>query len=103
MKRAIQRALAQQDIGNAFDYYLRVAGATTANDFVLAIDALMGNIERFPESGSLRYAELLEVNGMRFSVVERFPYLIFYFERADHVDVARVLHQHRDVPAILEG
>lgn len=59
MKRAIQRALAQQDIGNAFDYYLRVAGATTANDFVLAIDASMGNLECFPGSDFYSILELI--------------------------------------------
>lgn len=101
MKRAIQSALAQQDIGNAFDYYLGFASATTATDFVLAMDASMRNIERFPASGSLRYAELLGVDGLRFSLVERFPYLVFYFERTDHVDVVRVLHQHQDVPTLL--
>jgi toxin ParE1/3/4 len=29
------------------------------------------------------------------------PYLIFYIDRDDHVDVWRVLHAQRDIPARL--
>lgn len=101
MKRAIQRALAQQDIVKAFDHYLNVAGAALAVDFVQEIDACLQRIEHFPEAGSPRYAELLDVAGLRFSVLERFPYLVFYFERTDCVDIVRVLHQQQDIPGVL--
>jgi toxin ParE1/3/4 len=30
--------------------------------------------------------------------VTRFPYLVFYFEREDHIDVWRVMHVRRDIP-----
>jgi toxin ParE1/3/4 len=30
--------------------------------------------------------------------IDRYPYLVFYVERDDHVDVWRVLHQQRDIP-----
>ncbi len=101
MKRVIQRTLAQQDIVTAFDHYLAEAGVPVAADFVRAIDDCMQCIERFPEAGSPRYAELLDVEGLRFAVVERFPYLMFYLEQADYVDVVRVLHQRQDIPALL--
>ena len=101
MKRAVQRALAQQDIGKAFDHYLTTASASVATDFVREIDTCMRRIERFPEAGSPCYASILDVEGLRFRVVERFPYLVFYFERPDVVDIVRVLHQHRDIPEIL--
>jgi len=61
----------------------------------------MQRIEHFPGAGSLRYAELIEVDGLRFGIVNRYPYLVFYFERPDHLDVVRVLHQLQDNPAIL--
>ena len=101
MKRAVQRALAQQDISDAFDHYLSVASAATATDFVLEFDACMQRIEHFPGAGSLRYAELLDVDGLCFVIVNRYPYLLFYFERPDHLDVVRLLHQLKDIPAIL--
>jgi toxin ParE1/3/4 len=31
-----------------------------------------------------------------------FPHVIFYVEQADHVDVWRVLHGHRDVPSLMQ-
>jgi toxin ParE1/3/4 len=33
--------------------------------------------------------------------LRRFPYLIFYMEQADHIDVWRVLHGRRDIPALM--
>ena len=61
----------------------------------------MQRIERYPAAGALRYAELLNVEGLRCSAIERFPYLVFYFERADFLNILRVLHQHRDIPGVL--
>ena len=49
-----------------------------ATDFVFELDACMPHIERFPGAGSLRYAELLDLGGLRCAVVNRFPHLIFY-------------------------
>ena len=101
MKPAVQRALAQQDISNAFDHYLSVASAAIATDFVFEFDACMQRIEHFPGAGSIRYAELLDVDGLRFVIVNRYPYLVFYFERPDYLDVVRLLRQLQDIPAIL--
>ncbi|ENO88947.1 plasmid stabilization system [Thauera aminoaromatica S2] len=33
----------------------------------------------------------------------RYPYLVFYVERADHIDVWRVLHGERDIPAWMQA
>ena len=30
------------------------------------------------------------------------PYLVFYVERPDHIDVWRVLHSQRDIPAWMQ-
>jgi hypothetical protein len=30
-----------------------------------------------------------------------FPYTLFYFERDDHLDVVRLLHQRQDIPMLL--
>lgn len=32
-----------------------------------------------------------------------FPYLVFHMPREDHVDVWRVLHGERDIPAWMQG
>ena len=50
-------------------------------------------------AGSPRYAHELNLPGLRFWPLTRFPYLVFYFEHDNYVDVWRVLHQQRDIPA----
>jgi toxin ParE1/3/4 len=101
VKPILQRALAQDDIVRAFDHYLVEASADVASALVLEIEASMQAIARFPGAGSSRYATPLSIEGLRFVIVERFPYLIFYLDREDRIEVLRVLHQHRDMPAIL--
>jgi len=39
--------------------------------------------------------------GLRFWPLQRYPYLVFYIELADHIDIWRVLHSQRDIPAWL--
>ena len=103
MKQAILRECAEADINAAFDHYLTVAIPKIATNFVLEVDACMRRIEQFPGAGSPRYAELLELDGLRSVIIERFPYIVFYVERDDCIDVIRVLHQHQDMPAVLQA
>ena len=64
------------------------------------------HIARRPATGSPRYALQVGLAGLapenvRFWRLGRYPYLVFYIERNDHVDVWRVLHEQRDIPAWL--
>lgn len=59
-------------------------------------------IGRRPASGSPRYAHDLSLRGLRSRFVMRYPYLVFYVEREDHIDVWRVLHAMRDIPAWMQ-
>ena len=43
----------------------------------------------------------LNLPGLRSWPLTHYPYLVFYLERADHVDVWRVLHGQRDIPGSL--
>jgi toxin ParE1/3/4 len=36
---------------------------------------------------------------LRSRALKGFPYLIFYVERENQIDVWRVLHSHRDIPS----
>ncbi len=58
-----------------------------------------GHIGRHPARGSSRYAHELNLPGLRNWPLSKFPCLVFYVENADHVDVWRVLHAERDIPA----
>lgn len=74
-------------------------GAPAALGFIDAIEAACRHIAGHPASGSLRYSHELHLPGLRAWPVKRYPHLIFYIERQGHVDVWRVLHGHRDIPA----
>lgn len=58
---------------------------------------------RHPDTGSPRYAHALNIPGLRCWPLTRYPYLVFFMEREDHIDVWRVLHGQRDIPAWLAG
>ena len=60
------------------------------------------HLGRHPATGSPRYAHELNLPGLRSWPLTRYPYLIFYVERPDHVDVWRVLQGQRDIPAWMQ-
>jgi toxin ParE1/3/4 len=45
----------------------------------------------------------LDLPGLRSWPLTRYPHLVFYIERSDHIDVWRVLHGQRDIPVWLLG
>lgn len=98
-KSVVLRPVADQDIDEAIAHYLGEAAAQTALGFIGELEKTTSHISRQPGSGSPRYAHELNLPGLRFWPLTRFPYLVFYFERDDAVDVWRVLHAQRDIPA----
>lgn len=103
MKPVRLREVAESDIEQAFSYYLREAGSGVAIAFIAALDAVWAQLESHPASGSPRYAEQLDLPGLRASLTERFPYVALYVERDDYIDVLRLLHQQQDIPAHLQA
>lgn len=95
------RAAARDDVNAAVAHYLAEAGRSVAIDFVDALERALRLIGEQPGVGSPRYAHELDLPGLRVWPLRRFPYLVFYVERAEEIDVWRVLHAHRDVPAWL--
>jgi toxin ParE1/3/4 len=101
-KPVIPRALATLDVEQAIDYYLVEGGAQVARGFVDALEKAYAHIGRFPGTGSSRYANACNLPGLCSWTLSRYPYLIFYVERIDHIDVWRVLHGQRDIPLMLQ-
>ncbi len=102
MQRAItRRKLARIDIEQAAVYYLENAGLPVAERFVAAVEAAAAHVATRPEAGSARYAQALDRPGLRFWPIKGFPYLVFYRDAGDHLDVWRVLHAERDIPVWL--
>lgn len=95
----VQRSLAHRDIEEALQHYLDVDAAGVAVRFVDALEAAYAHIAKHPGTGSPRYAHELNLPGLRSWPMSKYPYLIFYMERSEHIDVWRVLHMHRDIPA----
>jgi toxin ParE1/3/4 len=98
-KAVVPRTLALLDVEDAIDHYLGEGAVKAALDFVSALEMAYRHMALQPATGSARYAHELNLPGLRFWPLTRFPYLVFYFEREDHVDVWRVLHGKRDIPA----
>lgn len=97
-KIVVPRELANRDVDEAVDHYLSEGAAKAALDFIDALEKAYAHISRQPASGSPRYAHELNLPGLRSWPLTRFPYLVFYFEHDDHVDVWRVLQGQRDIP-----
>ena len=101
-KQVVLRERAQRDIDGAVEHYLTKAGAAVALDFIDALEETHRQIGAQPATGSPRYAHELDIPGLRFRTVKRFPYLVFDVERAAEIDVWRVLHGARDIPAWMQ-
>jgi toxin ParE1/3/4 len=99
VKGIVSRVLANRDVEEAIDHYLVEATAKVALGFVDELEKAYAHIGRHPESGSPRYSHQLGLADLRFWRLGRYPYLIFYVERDEHIDVWRVLHEQRDIPA----
>lgn len=97
-KPVVFRAVADRDVVAIIDYYAGDIDADTALNFVDALNATTVRIGKHPKLGSPRYADLLNMPGLRNRKLQRFPYLLFYLERTNHIDVWRVLHSARDIP-----
>jgi toxin ParE1/3/4 len=98
IKTVIPRALANKDVEAAVDYYLKEQAPEAALGFVEALERGYAHIARHPASGALRYAHELDLPELRFWPLSRYPFLVFYREQQDHIDVWRVLHAQRDIP-----
>jgi toxin ParE1/3/4 len=101
IKPVVPRALARADVDDALAYYVDEAGRDVALAFIDALETAYRHLSRHAKTGSSAYAYELDIPQLRFWPLRRFPFLIFYMEHDDHIDVWRVLHAQRDIPAWL--
>lgn len=97
------RRAARQDIDEAIAFYVESDSRTAAYRFVDEVEASLRHLARHPESGSPRYAQELNLPGLRSWPLPGFPYLVFYVFGDDRVDVWRILHGERDIPGWLRA
>ena len=101
-KPVIPREQAQHDVDEALTYYLNEGAAPAALGMIDALEKAYAHIARHPATGSPRYAHELNLPHLRVWSLKRYPYLVFYREQPDHIDVWRVLHGQRDIPVWLQ-
>jgi toxin ParE1/3/4 len=99
--RVALRQLFENEIDVGFTHYLKQAGGKVAGDFLGQVTAALSHIAQFPEAGSPQYSHLFPEIDLRFWLVRRLPYVIFYVVQHDYVDVIALLHQYSDIPALL--
>ncbi len=100
-KPVIRRNRATQDIDDAVGFYLKQDAEAAALTFIADLERATGFLAENPAIGSPRYGQELNLPGLRSWPLASHPYLIFYVDRPDYVDVWRMLHMHRDVPTTM--
>lgn len=95
------RSLAANDIDNALDHYRTESDNEIALGFIDALEHTIGQISRSPRAGSLEFSYEVGIPQLRARKLRRFPYVVFYLPHDDRIDVWRVLHSRRDIPAAL--
>lgn len=114
MKPTHISAGADADLVAFYDHYLEVADFRIAEEFSQRTQDALTHIERFPRTGSTRYASftpssLIETDEegemmlLRSWTYKQFPLIIFYIERKSCISIVRVLHQAADLPQHLSN
>lgn len=101
MASAHLRAVAQRDVEEAVAYYRDEVGPDVTLDFVESVEAAIRTLCGHPFVGSLKFAFELGIPDLRSWSLRRFPYVIFYVPDDESIDIWRVLHARRDIPAYL--
>jgi len=101
-KSVVPREQAHRDVEDAVAHYLVEDAEAAALGFIDALEKAYSHIGRHPATGSPRYAQELNLPGLRSWPLTRYPYLVFYVEGPDHIDVWRVLHRQRDIPVWMQ-
>ena len=101
-KPIVLRERARRDVEDAVQYYLSEAGTAGALAFIDALQVSLRQISDHPAAGSFRYAHELNLPGLRSRTVGKFPYLVFSIEHTTELDVWRILHGARDIPAWMQ-
>jgi toxin ParE1/3/4 len=99
IKPVVPREQARRDVDEIVGHDIGESAMQAALGFIDALERAYSHIGRHAGTGSPRYAHELNIPGLRCWGLARYPHLVFYLERDDHVDVLRVLHGQRDIPA----
>ncbi|HMS09500.1 MAG TPA: type II toxin-antitoxin system RelE/ParE family toxin [Pyrinomonadaceae bacterium] len=100
-KPVVRRRKADDDIESTVAYYQAEAGSATATDLLNQLESALQSVAKQPGAGSQRFGHELDIPDLRQWPLGRFPYLIFYVEKSNRIEIVRVLHTSRNVTALI--
>ena len=95
----LRRAQAEHDIEIAAEHYFEQGGAPLELRFIDALEAAINEIANEPRVGSDWIGRQLGKLGLRTRALKKFPYYLFYVQSSENIELWRVLHRRRDLPA----
>ena len=105
MKPARLTPAAKQDRRDEVLYYRTEAGSRAAKKLVDTMKRAQHALEQQSGIGSAAIGQELNIEGLRAWRLDGFPLSLWYFERADHVLVLRLVGQRQDPEylAVVDG
>jgi toxin ParE1/3/4 len=101
-KYTIRSEESQAQFEDALAYYEHVA-PHMVDKFLRAAERATEHMERFPDTGSPRYAHELGIDTLRFWRLAKFPYAWFYTQDESSLYVVAFVHLESDIPASLQS
>jgi toxin ParE1/3/4 len=95
-RRLIWAPVAQRDLREIWHYFSRVASPEVADRLLREIDRVGRRLQQHPLSGRSR-----EEIAPRLRSVLVHPYVVFYRVTETAIEIARVLHQRRNLAVVL--
>jgi toxin ParE1/3/4 len=105
VKRQVHRhPIALLDLDHAADYYQRQGGPQLAIHFLGDAEAVCQHLAGMPGMGAKYTSPDPLFAELRFFPLGHFSkHLVFYRPADDGIEILRVLHSSRDIPALLRG
>ena len=95
-KPYLLRPQAREDRRSEVRHHRLEAGAAVADELVKAMSNARQDLERNPSIGSPSLGRLLGTDALRAWRLQGFPLTFWYLERADHIEVIRLVGQRQD-------
>ena len=95
-KPYVLRSQAREDRRSEVHDHRQVASAAVAEKLVKAMAKALQDLERNPSIGSPSLGRLLGFDELRTWHLQGFPQTFWYFERANHIEVIRLVGQRPD-------
>jgi plasmid stabilization system protein ParE len=92
---------AEDDLARIYAHLLTCAGSEVAERFRLKVEKAFATIGRHPELGP-QPSWATRHRTLRFWVISRTSYIVYYEHQGDKVSIERVLYGRRDVHRIIE-